>query len=251
MAPSPKFRFGPVKKEKPFLRRRGVLGLLALAGLAAVSACAYRGGIEQPLVQKVAWFSYLNGDDIRAACVPGAATHYRIVYNGEYNRQVRTYEILGTPDGASYLARVQRGGGIDLLNLSPSRLEKAGGWTTWRTDLSSAQMAELERALEASGAFRPAPQGLNLASEEFFWLFVGCRDATVRFHAWRYEDGGFGGLSFPSVLLRLDQTGVALNPPRDVGPIDRVPRGPPVEDPKPRFDLLIGENGLSGLAPRL
>ena len=231
--------------------RHPIARLFALAGLCAVSACGFTGGIEQPFVQKVAWFSYLNGDDIRRACVPGAATHYRLVYNGEYDRQIRTYEILDAPGGAGFLARGQKGGGIDLLNFSFSRPGGAGGWTTAEAGLSTAQMRELESTLEASGAFGPAPQGLRLASEEFFWLFVGCRDAKVYFHAWRYEDGGFGRLSFPAALLRHDATGVAVNPPRDVGPINRTRRGPVGEDITPRFDLSVDGNGLWGLAPRI
>jgi len=31
--------------------------LLALAMLGAMAGCAYSGGIDRPLVQKVAWFS--------------------------------------------------------------------------------------------------------------------------------------------------------------------------------------------------
>ena len=227
---------------------------MVLGGLWALSACAYTGGIERPLVQKVAWFSYLNGDDIRRACVPGAATQYRLVYNGEYNRQVRAYDILGAPGGARYLARVQSGGGIDLRGISLSRPEGIGGWTQAAASLEAGDLAALEHALEASGAFGPAPQGLRLASEEFYWTFVGCRDGQVHFHAWRYGeggDGGFEGLRFPDALLRHDATGVALNPPRHVGPIERGLSGPPGDDAPPRFDLSIGENGLWGLAPRI
>ena len=224
---------------------------LALAMLGALAACAYSGGIDRPLVQKVAWFSYLNGDDIRAACVPGSANQYRLVYNGEYDRQVRTYEILDAPGDASFLARVQQGGGIDLINFSFSRPGGAGGWKSSEAALSPAQMADLEGALAADGAFGAAPEGLRLASEEFYWLFVGCRGGQVYFHAWPYAGGGFEGLRFPEILLRHDRTGVPLNPPREVGPINRTQRGPLGENPTPRFDISIQGNGLWGLAPRI
>lgn len=243
-----------MKQGKQVLMQKRIARWAAFAVLGVLAACSYSGGIDQPFAQKVAWFSYLNGDDIRSACVPGAADQYRLVYNGEYDRQVRTYEILGAPPnvagGASYLARVQRGGGIDLMNFSFSRPGGAGGWIKREAQLTPAQMAELERALEASGAFAPAPAGLELASEEYYWLFVGCREGVVHFNAWRYTGGDFAKLSFPSVLLKHDETGVKINPPREVGPVNRTQRTLR-EDATPRFDITIGENGLWGLGPRL
>ncbi len=224
---------------------------MCLIGLGLLSACAYRGGIAQPLTQKVAWFSYINGDDIRAACVPGASSQYRLIYNGEYDRQVRVYEILAGGGGAAYTARVQGGGGIGLLRLSFTNLEGLGGWTTARARLDASDLADLERALTNNAAFSPPPPGMNLASEEFYWIFVGCRDGKMYFNAWRYGDDRFAALTFPAILLRHDATGVAVNPPRDVGPIDRVKRGGEPENTTPRFDLAIGANGLLGLAPRI
>lgn len=224
-----------------------------LVGLGLLTACTYRGGIDQPLTQKVAWFSYLNGDDIREACAPGAPSRYRLVYNGEYDRQVRTYETLGGlgagAGGGHMTVRVQSGGGIDLMGLSLSNLGGLAGWKKAEAALSAADMAALNRALTESGAFDPAPAGLSLASEEFYWLFVGCRDGVVHFNAWRFPGGRFAALRFPDLLLGHDATGVALNPPRDVGPIDRVKRGGEREDTTPRFDLAIGQNGLRGLTP--
>jgi hypothetical protein len=240
-----------MEQGKQIMLMRPTRYLLTAAMVWALAACAYSGGIDRPLVQKVAWFSYLNGDDIRAACVPGSANQYRLVYNGEYDRQVRTYEILDAPGGASFLARVQQGGGIDLINFSFSRPGGAGGWRSAEAALSPAQMAELDAALAADGAFRPAPEGLRLASEEFYWLFVGCRNGQVQFHAWPYAGGSFAGLRFPEILLRDDKTGIALNPPREVGPINRTQRGPLGENPTPRFDISIQGNGLWGLAPRI
>jgi hypothetical protein len=251
MRPAPEFRFnGPLGVKQRLIQRR-LLGAAFLVGLGFLSACAYRGGIELPFTQKVAWFSYLNGDDIRAACVAGAPRHYRLVYNGEYDRQIRTYEILADGGGAAFTARVQGGGGIGLLRLSFSDPGSLGGWTTAQARLEASDLADLERALEKDAAYAPPPPGMNLASEEFYWIFVGCRDGKVAFNAWRYGDDRFAALTFPSVLLRHDATGVAVNPPRDVGPIDRVKRGGEPENTTPRFDLAIGANGLLGLAPRI
>jgi len=233
------------------LRQRRLFGALCALALGLLSACAYRGGITLPFTQKVAWFSYLNGDDIRAACVPGAPSQYRLVYNGEYDRQVRTYEILADGGGAAYTARVQGGGGIGLLGLSLSDPGSLGGWTTAQARLTASDLAALDRALTRDEAFAPPPPGMNLASEEFYWILVGCRDGEMVFNAWRFGDARFAALTFPAVLLRHDTTGVAVNPPRDVGPIDRVTRGGEPETTTPRFDLAIGAGGLLGLAPRI
>ncbi len=49
--------------------------------------------IDNPAVRKVAWFSYLDGNDIREAARPGAPDRFRLVYNGQYEKQIRSYEI--------------------------------------------------------------------------------------------------------------------------------------------------------------
>lgn len=231
---------------------RSCLRALAIAALAATGACTYGGGIDRPGIQKATWFSYLNGDDIRSSCAPGALPHYRMVYNGAYNEQIRSYEAVGDGAGGAYLtARVQTGRGIDLSRLSIANPQASGGWTAEHVRLTPDEMAELEAALGRSGAFGPAPDGLRLASEEFYWILVGCRDGQIYFNAWLYPSDGFAALAFPAVLLRHDATGIALNPPRKVAFIDRSSGGGLRESAAPRFDLHVGTGGLRGLRPLL
>jgi len=219
-----------------------------MAVLALVAGCTYTGNIDQPATLKATWFSYLNGDDIRAACVPGAPVRYRMVYNGDYDQQLRSYEVTGDGTGAGdYIARVQTGGGIDISRLSLGDLQRPGRWITARDRLDGRQMAELDAALARSGAFVPGPSGLRLASEEFYWIFAGCREGKFHFAAWRYPSDGFNALAFPAVLLRYDRTGIAVNPPRAVAPINRLRGVPQAEDATPRFDLEVGDNGLKGV----
>ena len=68
-----------------------------------LAGCTYRGDIDNPAVRKVSWFSYLDGTDIRTACAEGAPDSYRLVYNGRYEEQLRSYEITADGAGGAYL----------------------------------------------------------------------------------------------------------------------------------------------------
>ncbi|MDA0240525.1 MAG: hypothetical protein O3A84_10935, partial [Proteobacteria bacterium] len=76
--------------------------LLILGGL--LSACTYQGatvegfGTDHPITRKFSWFSYVGGEDIRTACVTGAPDRYRFVYNAVYNEQVRSYDLVASPE---------------------------------------------------------------------------------------------------------------------------------------------------------
>ena len=71
--------------------------LIVFAG-ALSAACTYRGDIDDPTTIKATWFSYLNGDDIRARCSESSGLRYRLIYNADYDEQLRSYEVIG--DGA-------------------------------------------------------------------------------------------------------------------------------------------------------
>ena len=66
-------------------------GLLWAVGL---SACTYQGHIDEPVTVKATWYSYLAGDDIRQTCVPNGLPRYRLVYNGRYEEQLRSYDLV-------------------------------------------------------------------------------------------------------------------------------------------------------------
>src|SRR3954452_5008500 len=90
---------------------------LFAAAAASLSGCAYHGGsatdIDNPAVQKFAWFSFLDGNDIReasAALGPKAPSRYRLVYNGQYDNQLGVYEINAVPSGVGNLLARHHGG---------------------------------------------------------------------------------------------------------------------------------------------
>src|SRR5215510_5608925 len=119
-------------------------GLVALIVLLAVSACAYRGGIDNPVVRKTQWFSYLDGDDIRTYCVENAPDSYRLVYNARYNEQLRSYELTADgAGGASLTSRaMEKVGNIAKMTLedvlAPWR-RHSGGFPPFATDFQAFQ----------------------------------------------------------------------------------------------------------------
>ena len=228
--------------------RRPLHLVLWLASLLALGACAYRGDIDQPVTIKATWFSYLNGDDIRAACQGGAPDRYRLIYNGNYEEQLRSYEVTSLGGGgAGYKARVARGAGLDLTRFSLSDLQSMARWTTSQARLDPGQLAGLDGALAASSAFGTAPQGLRLASEQFYWVMSACRGGVFYFNAWLYPSQRFDQLVFADVLLRYDGTGIAVNPPRKVPRGERIRRAVPGEGMPLHFDVQVGERGLEGM----
>jgi hypothetical protein len=229
-------------------RRRPVA--VAVVVVAAVSlllaACGYRGDLETPLAQKFQWYSFLNGDDIRERCVEGTPPHYRLVYNGRYEEQLRRYEIIGDgAGGAIYQAGAQES--ANVIRLSTDDVLAPWRWQTSETRLSPPELNGFETALRQSGFFEPAPVGLLLDSYGFYWTVVGCRDGVIHFNAWQFPSARYDRLSFPAWLARFDETEVAVNPPRDVGPAERMHLLNPAKrrgDPTIGFTLTVGEDGL-------
>ncbi len=202
---------------------------------------------RRPGYYKATWISYLNGDDIRAACVPGAEPWYRLVYNGAYDEQLRAYEVVGDgAGGALFTARVMTGRGLNVTNISLADLAAVGGWTKAQDRLSPSELAEFEGRLEDSDAFGTAPEGLRLASEQFYWIASLCRDGRFHFNAWRYRSARYDRLSFPAGLLDHDRTGIAVNPPREEPGILLARHKIERDDGRRFFSLTVAENGLAG-----
>lgn len=228
-----------------------VVGLLVAA---ALTACAYRGH-DNALSQRFTWFSYMNGDDIRAACVPGAIDRFRFVYNGVYIQQARTYDITPRASGDGYLFRARVLGPSDLSNVNidpqviiedPLELLAPFAGRKSSLALSGRDIDVLAGSLTESGFFQPPPSGLYLRSEDFFWVGVACIGGRVVFNAWRWPSQRFDALTFPKLLLTWDETGVPMNPPRNLAPFDIYGQTNP-EGKYPQFSLTVGENGFRGV----
>ena len=214
--------------------------------LILLAGCAYTGGGDNPGVRKVSLFSMLNGDDIRGKCGQVAGyERYRLVYNGLYEEQFRVYELnRGPRDGHVLKASVTNPANVAELDLkdllSPWRPVVAERF------LKDAEFSNLTAALGQAGLFGKTPTGLALASDSFWWLAVGCKEGQMFFHAWRHPAPDLATLAFVKPLLAMDETRAPLNPPRH--PISHMPHMKSSADDK-RFDLKVGENGLSYVTP--
>jgi len=234
-----------------------VLSLIGSAA-AALAGCAYHGDaatdIDNPAVQKVAWFSFLDGNDIREACAalgPKAPARYRLIYNGQYEKQLRVYEIDGIPSGGANL-HVRTKGGTNLADwwirdtadlLAPWR------WRESTAALSSEEMAQFHKALTESGYGSGAPQGLRLPSQDFYWVASGCEAGQFHFYAWRAKKGRLDDAKFQDFLLRHDGTGLALKQPYVLGVEESSyrPAGGNGRNPSANFTLQVRGEGIGGL----
>ena len=193
----------------------------------------------------------MNGDDIRARCQPGSPFEARLVYNGNYQEQLRSYEATANPDGTGTLVtRVLAGGpAIDLAQLSLSDPLKQWRWTKSEEEVAPAEGEAFVGSLRESGAFGPAPEGLRLYSNAFYWVVSGCQDGQFFFNAWQYPSERYAAITFPRFLQQHDATDIPFNPPRKRNVAENfASSSSKVADnaSKRIFQLTVGENGLVG-----
>lgn len=230
------------------LPRRVFVSALALFSGLALAACAYRGAIDEPVTLRATWFSYLDGGDIRASCAPGATDRYRLVYNGRYTEQLRSYEV--TADGMGGGLFVARA--IEQTNLMELRFDDLQAPWRWKRSegrFTPAEMADFIARLEASGFFDAPPDGLRLNSWQFYWVASGCRSGRFHFSAWAHPSARWDALAFPEILFARDDTGVRVNPARAAPAGERfgAPGGKEERGATTRFTLQVDDAGLGGI----
>lgn len=230
--------------------RRVVAALVLLGGPliggALLAGCSYRGPADTFLGQRATWFSYLNGDDLRAACRPGAPERLRLVYNADFSRQARTYDVVPAPDGGAVVQQSVAQGltlsGAELLDPLSIGAPRRG-----EARLTAAERADLEARLQASGAFDSPPRGLRLNSADTWWLVTGCRGGAYFLTAFVYPSARFAAIRFAEPLVRRDTVAVPIAPPT-------AARFDPERRCQDRgsegyvcFSLEVGADGLVGI----
>lgn len=212
---------------------------LALAVILPLAGCMAQGPVRYNLERGPTWFSYLSGDDVKAACTAGGGDRVRFVYNALWKEQVRAYELKYTPYGAQIDQWVWGPGA--LLTLSAEGADIAA--TRASIGIDQPRLARLEQAMVASDVQGRAPRGEFLRSDNFYWVVASCRQGQFHFNAFQAPDARFAALSFPQALFEADRTGVPVNPSRalDLPPLAGGPSIDPGERP---FTVQVGENGL-------
>lgn len=213
-----------------------------------LAGCAYRGDIDNPVVRKVAWFSYLDGADIRTGCAGGAPDSYRLVYNGRYEEQLRSYEVTADGTGGAYLVARAKGR-ANAFDVSLDDVLAPWRWKRSEMRLSPDEFQRFVALLGDSGQFAGAPVGLRLFSGDFYWVGGACRGGAFHYGAWLFSNGGFDRVRFAEFLFARDQTGLAVNPPRRIPAGEYLaPQGRREDQSQIRFWLQVRENGLGGVA---
>lgn len=212
-----------------------------------VAACTGTGSrVDQPLTRKFAWFSYLNGDDIRERCTAGR-WEVRLVYNGNYEKQVRSYHIVGDGGGGAYVtARATPGDYGTLTRLSLSDPLQPWRWRKSDMQIDGESRDVLAQSLARSGIYEPAPDGMRLPSWAWYWVSIACRDGEVFFNAWTYPSERWDRVRFREALAPYDETGVPFNQPQRAAPFKPAGTSPDEKGGSSHFQLTVGRNGLTG-----
>ena len=231
--------------------RRGPFGvaqaLSLLLGALLLAGCRADGDVPgNPIGIKLQWFSFLDGDDFKDRCGAGEPDRYRFIYNARFDEQVRVYDVTRYGEEAILLARAVAPG----FRLTSTGHGLDFGWQESKARLSAAEFSELRGRLQQSGFFDPTPVGLELYSPDFYWVGMSCEEGAFHYTAFARPSPEFDALTFPEFLFEHDETGLGVNPPRNIPASERFRATGggvgPVDDRDPAFRMVVDEDGVSG-----
>ena len=175
----------PAGAPGPWRRSGSTTGLLValLLGTVLLVGCAARGVAVDPVRRSLGWFSYLGGEDVREGCFAGAAERLRFVYNAVYTEQIRTYDVLADPGDTAATVTARVFGSASLVGLRFGDLLAPWHGTVVSARIDRPDLKALRLSLDDSGFFRPAPEGLLLRSDGFYWAVSACLDGAFHFNA--------------------------------------------------------------------
>ncbi len=182
---------------------------LVLAVLGASACTTYQGTPANPVERSLTWFSFMAGDDIRTACRSGGPDHYRFVYNGIYNAQIRAYEFTPTQNGADLTVRARgRSGLVNRFTVD----NPFGPWELLqsRAQIDNSTAAAIVEAYANAVAASPPSTGQRLDSNEYYWIVASCSAGKFALNAFVDPKVDINALAFPKRLLAHDDSGVAF-----------------------------------------
>ncbi|WP_417798247.1 hypothetical protein [Terasakiella pusilla] len=215
-----------------------IRSVFALCVAIFAASCTYQGGSTDPIHRKFAWFSYLNGDDIRKVCADLGADRYRFVYNGIYQEQTRAYDVFFH----SKKMTVQVRGDANLRDLTLDDLLAPWRGNLQQVALSDSDLAAIRNSLLKSAAMHNKQNGLRLSSDDFYWTVAACVDGQFHYEAYKWNTPHWDDMVFDETLILFDKSGIEVAQPKRLGQADRFNLA---EYFKP-FMIEVGENGLVG-----
>ena len=196
-------RFWSVSRRKHAKRMLG--RVILAAGLPVLLAsCQSTGDISDPISRRSAWFDFISGGDIRAACQAGSQPAYRAVYNANREEQVRIYDLTETADGGVLRVRALTGKvRMDGRSLNEDFFRSFQPEDV-STQLTPQNVALIREAMQADGVFDTPPEEQTLLSEWHFWVLSGCLNGQFWFDVRVDPTPPLESLKFPEALRAVD-----------------------------------------------
>jgi hypothetical protein len=202
-----------------FLRvNLAIFRIFAVAIVAPIVVAACAGQNDGLVGGRLSWFDYVGGRDMQRSCSRSTLERYRLVFNAEYTKQVRTYDILQNSDGATLRGKVFRGG----LSVDASFASAVQGLfgRAGELPLSGPEFQGFKRVVAAAEPFLAA-EAAYLRSDSYYWVVLECRRGSLLARAFTGPKANLEGLAFRRFLLAHDPTGVPVRVQRPV-PADRL-----------------------------
>lgn len=184
------------------------IGVVALAAV-GLAGCSFtqNSDISNPLVRKSAWFSYLNADDLRTACSAGEAEgRIRVIYNADYYKEVRVFELNPKSDNLQFdlITRVFGPAQVKEINVEINAPLGAFGGEVATDLISYDDYIAVTDALQKDGfGTQTGRDGIRLYSDDFYWVALGCSSGYVTLGTWMSGVDDLPALGFPAVLAEF------------------------------------------------
>ncbi len=177
-----------------------------------LAGCSSTGSVDNPVVRRLSWFSFISGDDLRDACQVGE-TNIRLTNNANYREDVRVLAIHRDGQGQWQLDEdVMQAVNWANIVLDPNKLHLPWQPEKFSAKLTDEQADAVVQALTQDQAFVPLVGRVPLNSRSYFWTGAGCMNGQPWFHAWAYPSAAYANLTFPAVLEELQPSGRPFAP---------------------------------------
>jgi hypothetical protein len=190
------------------------LAVALLLGL-VLAACQAQGPSANRADFRYQWLSYLQGDDLRAACRADGPDRLRLIYNADFNKEIRTFDLF-IADGGSGVLDTRRWVEAGYIVSSGGSLSNLLEGQKGQVSLSSEQVSQLTGLVGDSGFPGPVPVGASLRSDSYFWVGLACVDGIFGLQVWQGD--AMRNIRFAALLETWDPTGAPL-PAASVAPL--------------------------------